>query len=723
MNDVQTSIDEREALLREWSEAYYNSEPLVPDAVFDAKWQEHIAGRLESPTLYPGDTILDHVGAKARKDSGFEKVRHSAPMLSITNVFELEDVDNSFDELAKWITSMEKALGDQAWPMTVQPKVDGLALAVAYEGGKLLRAVTRGDGDVGDDVTENCRVANLFPQVIDSQDSVEIRGEVFMEMSVFERINTEREAEGEELYKNPRNLAAGTLKLHDKEELSRRPLAFIRHSVDSVEIPGVQVLRSFVARNAKEVISFVDVIRTTTWPFAIDGAVIKLAQGHARGIIGMGSRAPNWACAFKYLPEQKTTGLLDIIGQVGRSGVITPVAILTPVMIDGTEVSRATLHNQDQIRRLDLRIGDTVTVQKAGAIIPAIIGWTQRAVTGAVGLAPEAFTAAPAFDFAEHLGGKCPACESRELKMLVSLSRSTGKSTDARKAPPARLFCMNPGCPAQLARKIQHFTSRGCLDIEGIGKEAAIAAADTMLVLHESDGINPSPFNLFDWIQTAFSALTWTTVSGTKMSLGWSKAGKVTSALERARSLPLHRWLWALGIPSIGENTSKELSRLFKNAADIHSAVIKGHGWLFDITNDPSGKVKEREDLKHLAISSHLGPVSCGQLITFVNSHHGHWAFNRMAEFGITSDNYDPTPVASDEKPLFGKTYVITGSLSVDRDVMKALIESKGGKVSGSISAKTNFLVAGDGGGSKREKAEKFGITILTEEQVRAAMQ
>ncbi len=724
-NEISIEIASRETRLREYSAAYYYGEPVVENDVFDDLWRIHENVRKQYPDLYPEDTILDKVQPEPPKDSGFKKVRHVVPMLSINDVFEGTG-DQQYAELREFIDKIEQKVGASAWPLRVEPKVDGLALSLTYtQDRKLKLAVTRGYAGVGDDVTENVRTAQLVPDElvpeVDLQEDLEIRGEVYAPLGLFEKLNEELVADGLEPYKNPRNFAAGSLKLHDQTELAERPLAFIRYDTNPIKLPGVQNMAGFVALDWDGLVARINDVRYGAWPFAIDGAVVKVARPEAREILGIGTRAPEWACAFKFLPEQKETKLEDIFGQVGRTGVITPVARLLPVMIDGSLVAKATLHNEDQIRRLDLRIGDMVTVQKAGGIIPEIVGWVKRPILGGVDLPPERYSTAPPFDFFKHLGGKCPSCGGEDLQKLVSLARAAGKST--AKTPPSRLFCVNPACPAQLSTKVYHFASRGCLNIEGIGKNAAIAIADRMIgTTKDYPEMKPSPFNMFDWLRTAFAEVSWTTAKGGKMSIGWSKAVKITKALEDARQLPMHRWLWALGIPSIGENTSKELSRLFKEPSGILYMVAVGHGWLYDIANDTTGKIKEREDIKRMVVDNHLGPVSCQSLIRYCKSEYGTWCFNRLAEYGIKSDNYDPEPKASDDKPLFGMTFCITGTLSVGRDEMKALIESKGGKVTSSVSPKITALIVGEGGGGKGDKAREKGVKTMTEAEVRDIM-
>jgi DNA ligase (NAD+) len=727
----------REAKLREAADAYVNQIPIMTDASYDSVWREHKQARVDQPwlfdtsnprCLFPDGTILDRVGAAPAKDSGFERVRHGNPMKSIDDVFE-GDGESQYDELLAFVQKMETKLGNHAWPMLVQPKVDGMAVKLIYRNGLLALGLTRGDGEVGDDITDNIRITQMVPESVApdvpwngtqahplNADPLEIVGEVYMSIPDFERANAEREAEGLDLWKNPRNAASGSMKLQDAAELRNRPLSFVRHDGYTPWIDGIKSVTSIEVFDWEKLIEAVETIRNSGHVFAIDGAVIKLAPGHGREVLGMGTRSPNWACAFKFKPVQTVTTLEDVVVQVGRSGVLTPKARLAPVEIDGTTVTHATLNNEAWIQEMGLRIGDTVVLQKAGAIIPEITMSTTRverrdALTRELEVKHPNDSGEmiarhmtyllsverPPFSLIDHLGGKCPSCGSTDLQKQVV---ETGEG--------AKWKCMNAsGCPAQLSRRIEHMCSRGCLDIEGIGKEAAIAIA--------AEGIT-GLLDLFAWGPGDFAGLTWTTAAGSPMTFGRSRAVKAYDGLMRAKSLPLHRWLRALGIPTIGENTSKEISRLCRDFQEVKDRT--GNLGVFDLIKKDTAK--DDPWLKEFSVSSHLGPVSCRHLFEFIWANLDLW--ERLTSFGIKSDNYDPTPQASDAKPLFGKSFAITGTLSVGRDEMKALIESKGGKVSGSVSKKTSYLVAGEGGGQKADKAREAGVEILTEAALRAML-
>lgn len=753
LNSNARRIVRREQILTEANEAYHNAIPILTDANYDAVWREHELDRKEHPLYWDRDdmnylfgdngSILDKIGAAPSPSSGFSKVRHGRPMLSINDVFEGDGV-GQYEELLAFVRDMEKKLGNLAWPMQVEPKVDGLALKLIYSCGQLKIAVTRGDGEFGDDVTDNIRISGIAPQSVCpnaawdgtsehplNADHLEVIGEVYMPLKAFEAANAERGKEGLQLWANPRNAASGSLKLLDEAELRKRPLAFVRHDGHSPAIQEIPTIGCCLVYDWEALVKAIEQVRGGDHPFAIDGAVVKLASEGSRNIVGMGTRAPNWACAFKFKPVQVETVLRNIVIQVGRSGALTPVAVLEPVLVDGSTVSAATLHNEDHIRSLGLLIGDTVVLQKAGAIIPEITksvtyakvaervaqevsarGARDDQPADPVGRVMAAIEKErPPFSLVAHLGGKCPSCGSDKLEKQAT------QGGDG-----ARWCCANVSCHAQMAAKIQHACSRKCLDIEGIGEEAANAAAVAFYpAAHAFDVVR---MIVNGSAQLSLAKLRWRPASGGVMTFGDVRAAKAIEAGKRAKSLPLHRWLFSLGIPSIGENTSKEISRLFSSGMDLmilcaQDTVDRCHVAADALIRIAEGEDKNSPQLKPLAISSHLGPVSCRALLDYARTDYGQMTLRQLAGWGILSDNYDPTPTASDAKPLFGKSFVITGTLSVGRDEMKALIESKGGKVAGSVSKKTDFLVIGENAGSKATKAKELGVQVLTEAALR----
>ena len=534
--------------------------------------------------------------------------------------------------------------------------------------------------------------------------TLEIRGEIFMPNEAFAAMNAERDEAGLPTFANPRNATAGTLKQLDPKVVAKRPLAFLAHGLgaydgealesehdfhallDRLGIPRNQPL--FTAGNLDQVLEAVAHINEHRHDldYATDGAVVKVLSRAERETLGFTSRAPRWAAAYKFLPEQQETTLTAVTIQVGPTGVLTPVAELTPVLISGSTVSRATLHNQDEIDRKQIQIGATVLVEKAGEIIPAIV----KVIKPVPGV--------PVFSIFDHVHGKCPSCAG-------PISQEEGF---------VAWRCTNFQCPAQAVTRISHFASRKALDIDGLGETVAEA-----LVRHE---LCHGPLDLFDLSEETLANLNLGTDESPRR-FGEKNAAKVLSALEAARGKPLNRWLYAMGIRHLGESAAKELSRLHHNLSELTDSPI-----LAELLKDTRATAKKQnETLIPYAITGDVGPAVAETIITFFKSEAGQHVISRMAELGIdpVSDNHLPRPAEADLSalPLTGKTFVITGTLSIDRDDMKALIESKGGKVTGSVSKNTSYVLAGEGGGSKRDKAEKLGIPILDEAALQAMLQ
>lgn len=522
---------------------------------------------------------------------------------------------------------------------------------------------------------------------------LEIRGEIFMPNEAFAAMNAERDEAGLPTFANPRNAAAGTLKQLDPKIVAKRPLAFLAHGLgaydgdalktehdfhnllDDLHIPRNQPL--FTAHNLDEMLDFVERINRERHQldYGTDGAVIKVLDRAEREKLGFTSRAPRWAAAYKFLPEQKETKLENIIIQVGRTGVLTPVAELAPVLISGSTVSRATLHNQDEIDRKKIHVGATVLVEKAGEIIPAIVKVTREK------------TGSPIFSIYDHVGGKCPSCSG-------PISQEEGF---------VAWRCTNFQCPAQAVTRISHFASRKALDIDGLGETVAEA-----LVRHSHCR---TPLDLFDLSESILSNLNLGTEESPRR-FGEKNAAKILASLEIAKSKPLQRWLFAMGIRQLGESAAKELARLHPNLTEVASSTI-----LAELLRDTRPNAKKQNELlaKH-SITGDVGPAVADAVITFFKSEAGQHTLSRLAELGINPQTASHQLQASNEAlPLSGKTFVITGTLSMDRDAMKEFIESHGGKVSGSVSAKTHFVLAGEGGGSKQDKANQLGVPVINE--------
>jgi DNA ligase (NAD+) len=721
-------IRELRAELARHNQLYYTqANPEIADAEYDQLYREleeleklHPELRdPDSPTLRVGGAPID----------GFQQIRHAVPMLSIDDVFELgpdalakSGAARPEQELIEFYQRLRKLLGRDDITVTVEPKIDGVAVSLRYENGRLVHAATRGDGQTGDDVSHNVRTIRSIPQqfrapsvtaaslpqssalrAIDIPALLEIRGEIFMPNAAFAAMNAERDEAGLPTFANPRNAAAGTLKQLDPKIVAQRPLAFLAHGLgaydgqplatehefhyllDQLHIPRNQPI--LTARNLEEMLDAVAAIDRERhgFDYGTDGAVVKVLDRAERELLGYTSRAPRWAAAYKFLPEQQETTLNAITIQVGRTGVLTPVAELTPVLISGSTVARATLHNQDEIDRKQIHIGATVLVEKAGEIIPAIVKVTQP-VPGA-----------KPFSLFDHVGGKCPSCGGAILQEAGFVAWR----------------CTNFECPAQAVTRITHFASRKALDLEGLGETVAEA-----LVRH---GHCATPLELFNLSESTLAALNLGSAAEPRR-FGEKNAAKILAALQSAKSKPLHRWLYAMGIRQLGESAAKELARLHHDLTELAGSPI-----LAELHRDTRADAKKKNDFlaKH-AITGDVGPVVAETIIDFFQSAAGRHVVARLSELGIhpVSDNYLPVPAAADltKLPLAGKTFVITGTLSIERDAMKALIESKGGKVSSAISAKTHYLVCGEGGGSKRTSAEKLNVPMIDEAGLHAML-
>jgi DNA ligase (NAD+) len=580
---------------------------------------------------------------------------------------------------------------------------------------------------------------------------LEVRGEIFMPNEAFAAMNAERDEAGLPTFANPRNATAGTLKQLDPKIVAKRPLAFLAHGIGAYEGPALETEHDFhslldalgIPRNQpvidahdlESTLAAVGQINTLRHEldYGTDGAVVKVLKRSEREKLGFTSRAPRWAAAYKFIPEQKETTLTAVTIQVGRTGVLTPVAELKPVLISGSTVSRATLHNQSYIDEKDIRIGDTVLVHKAGEIIPEIIKVIEDC-------RPKQ---SHRFSLHDHLGGFCPACGG-PIEERINLS---GPKENQRRI--ITHYCLNFECPAQLINKLIHFASRKALDLEGL--DEAVASK-----LVENSQIS-TPLDLFRLSHGDLSELmldSATLSSGKKSKLrrfGDERATKLLQSIATSKNKkPLSKWIFGLGIPQVGDATAKEVSRLFMSIKDLRKSQLladiyeRGCAITWKIEHpinsdyetiseserafrkakfsELNPRIKELEKkLSEYSISSELGSVAAKNLIDYFDSNSGHQFIHHLTELGIDpqSDNFNPVP-SEKSGPLAGLTFVITGTLSMDRDDIKAFIEEKGGKVSGSVSAKTSYLVAGDGGGSKRDKAVELNIPIVSEHELKS---
>jgi DNA ligase (NAD+) len=693
-------------LIRHHDELYYTkAQPEISDADYDKLFRELEDLEKRHPALADPNSPTQRVGSKPLE--GFSQIRHTVPMLSIDDVFELKDSDTPEAELIAFYKRLQKNLGREDITVTLEPKIDGVAVSLFYENGSLKYAATRGDGTTGDDVTQNVRTIRNIPLTLKEGEKfkiqhskfnipakLEIRGEIFMPNSAFAAMNEERDEAGLPTFANPRNATAGTLKQLDPKIVATRPLAFLAHGLgayegdpldsetdfhdllDSFSIPRNQPVR--IALNLDGLLAGVKFFSGHRHEIdhATDGVVVKVLDRAEREQLGSTSRAPRWAAAYKFLPEQKETVLRDISIQVGRTGVLTPVAELDPILISGSTVSRATLHNQDEITKKGIYIGARVLVEKAGEIIPAIVKVID----------PD--PAQPPFSLYDFVAGKCPSCQA-------PITQEEGF---------VAWRCTNFECPAQAVNAISHFAARKALDIDGLGETVAEA-----LVRH---GHAKSPLDLFSLTEETLANLNLGTEESPRR-FGEKNAAKVIAALEAARAKPLNKWLFAMGIRQLGESAAKELSRLHAHLTDIPVSEI-----LAELLTDTRADAKKKNPkLEAYAITGDVGPAVAESALTFFRSEAGRRTLARFAELGINpvSDNFAPKPAEAPRLPFTGKTFVITGTLSQDRDHFKTLIERNGGKVSGSVSKNTDYLLAGEAAGSKLDKARQLGVTVLDE--------
>ncbi|PKM74149.1 MAG: DNA ligase (NAD(+)) LigA [Firmicutes bacterium HGW-Firmicutes-16] len=653
--DTNAEIEKLREDLRHHSKAYYDEDaPVISDFEYDAMMRRLIELEEQFPELKSSDSPTQRVGGKASLQ--FSSVRHAVPLESLNDVF-------SFEELDSFITRTNDALGSSPIYVT-EPKIDGLSVAIEYIDGKMFRGATRGDGVTGEDVTENLRSIRSLPKEIkNAPPRLIVRGEVYMSRDTFSELNAEREINGEKLFANPRNAAAGSLRQLDSKISASRRLDIIIFNIqlaegrnfqthvetlDALREMGFPVVPCKVCTNASECRVQIEWLgeNRESLPYDIDGAVIKINSLSDRVTLGSTSKAPRWAAAYKYPPEKKETVVQDITVQVGRTGVLTPKAVVAPVRLAGTTVTNATLHNQDNISKLDIRIGDIVLIQKAGEIIPEILEVIRDK--------------RPADTVPFKIPELCPACGA-------SVIRDEEESA---------IRCMNVECPAQRLRNIAHFASRDAMDIEGLG----ISVAELLI----NKNLISTPADLY--------YLTVEQVASTKQK-GGTFANNLVNAIEKSKGNGMARLLSAFGIRQVGQKAAKVLAMHYQNLDELCLASVE------ELTNIPD-----------------IGPVTSSYLVQWLNDPHSMHQLELLRKAGVS---FESRETRLDDR-FAGKTFVFTGSLvSFTRDEAEALVESFGGKSSGSVSKKTSYVVAGEEAGSKLTKAQTLGVPILTEEEFR----
>ena len=666
---LQQQIDTLRHDLRRYEYEYHVLDnPTIPDAEYDRLFHQLKTLEAAHPELITADSPTQRVGAKPL--SGFAQIRHEIPMLSLDNAF-------SDEEFYAFVKRIEDRLIRLPEPLTFccEPKLDGLAVSILYVNGVLTQAATRGDGTTGEDITANIRTIRNIPLqlLMDNPPArLEVRGEVFMPHAGFERLNQLALEKGEKTFANPRNAAAGSLRQLDPKITSKRPLVLNAYSIgiaEGVDLPNthydrLQWLKSIgipvnpeirLCNGTDEVLDFYRDIQNkrSALGYDIDGTVLKINDIALQEKLGFISKAPRWAIAYKFPAQEELTRLNDVEFQVGRTGAITPVAKLEPVFVAGVTVSNATLHNGDEIERLDIAIGDTVVIRRAGDVIPQIIGvlHDRRPADARPIVFPET----------------CPVCDSAIVRIEgEAVARCTGG-----------LFCA-----AQRKEALKHFVSRKAMDIDGVGGKLIEQLVDRELV--------HTPADLFKLDLTTLTRL---------KRMGTKSAENALASLEKAKNTTLARFIFALGIREVGEATALNLANHFKTLEALQNA-----------------------DLEALQQVPDVGEVAANRILAFWHEPHNVAVVNDLIAQGVRWETVETKEVA--ENRFKGKTVVLTGTLTqMGRNEAKALLQDMGAKVSGSVSAKTDFVIAGDAAGSKLIKAQELGVTILTEEEFLAEIQ
>ncbi|WP_270375213.1 NAD-dependent DNA ligase LigA [Marinicauda sp. Alg238-R41] len=663
---------------------YQKDQPAISDAVYDGLRQRNAAIEARFPDLKREDSPSERVGA--RPSSGFAEASHAVPMLSLSNAFEDSDVTDFVKRVRKFLNVKE----DEALAFTSEPKIDGLSANLRYEKGEFVLGATRGDGRTGENVTENLRTLGDIPARLSGEalpDIVEVRGEVYMSHADFAALNEAQREAGKAEYKNPRNAAAGSLRQIDPRVTARRPLRFFAYAWGEVsealadtQMGAVERLRElgFVineemtrCEDAQGLLAHYREIeeKRADLGYDIDGVVYKVDRLDYQERLGFVSRAPRWAIAHKFSPEKATTRLHDIEIQVGRTGALTPVAKLEPVTVGGVVVSNATLHNEDEIARKDVRIGDMVVVQRAGDVIPQIVQVIED----------KRPADAKPFEFPKVC--PCPLKTPAEREV----NPRTGEVSVVRR-------CTGEfACPYQRKEHLKHFVSRKAFDIEGLGEKQVEAFYEEGMVKEPADIFTLARRNAAGEIEPALE---------TREGWGEKSVANLFESIEARRSIALSRFINALGVRHVGEETSRLLARTY------------GSWTAFREAGEAAREIGSEARASMIAIDG-LGDTAVDAIGRFFSEDHNLAALDRLLEHVAVED---AEQVAA-ESPVSGKTVVFTGSLEkFTRDEAKARAQSLGAKVSGSVSAKTDYLVAGPGAGSKLKKAEELGIEVLSEQ-------
>ena len=655
--EAKKRIAELQSELKRHNTLYYQeAAPEISDHAFDEMLKELIQLEKQFPEYQTPDSPTQRVGG-APLDA-FTHIEHRLPMLSLSNTYDTAELD-AFD------TRMKKLLGETPYAYVVEPKIDGVAVSLRYEKGLLISAATRGNGQVGDDITANIKTIRSLPLRLSLSPTpavLEVRGEVFIERDAFIAMNDARKKKGQDPFANPRNAAAGSLKLLDSREVAQRPLNIILYAfgetdgittethydvLQAIRQAGLRVPDDYwVCPDMPHVLSKLDLLleKKSQYAYETDGAVIKINERSLYDQLGATAKSPRWAVAYKFKAAQAETTIIDIRIQVGRTGVLTPVAELEPVELAGTTVSRATLHNEDEINRKDIHIGDRVIVEKAGEIIPAVVAALPAKRTGS--------------ERTFHMPTHCPECEH-------PVSRREGE---------VAVRCENLQCPAQIKNWIRHFASRNAMDIEGLGESLVEQLVDHHLVR--------TPADLYTLKQESLEGLE---------RVGPKSASNLIMALEKSKSQPLWRLIHGLGIRQIGAGSARVLEAQFSHLDELAQASTETLEAIHDI-----------------------GPIVAQSLITFFNNKQSQALLQALKETGLNVAAAKKIQTTSNPA-ITGKTFVLTGTLqSQSREEAAEKIRTHGGKVSSSVSKKTDYVVAGEKAGSKLGKGGKTrGVRII----------
>ncbi|HUJ09136.1 MAG TPA: NAD-dependent DNA ligase LigA [Verrucomicrobiae bacterium] len=660
--DAQRRIaDFREQIRRHDHLYYVEAQPEISDFEYDKLYAELKKLEEQFPELITPDSPTQRVGGAPLKE--FKSVRHVVPMMSLDNTYSIEEL-RTFD------TRVRKLLPDEKIEYVLEPKIDGVSISVTYRDGKFDVGATRGDGTTGDDITANLKTIHAIPLQLSGKNPprlLEARGEAYIKVADFQKLNAEREKAGEPLFQNPRNTAGGSLKQLDPNIVARRPLNAVFYAIAAAE--GVsfkkqsEVLdtlkrfglpthsRWWLCQDIEEVIARAEELQKleAKLPFQIDGAVVKVNELAQWTRLGTTAKSPRYAIAYKYSHEQAQTKLKDIVIQVGRTGTLTPVADLEPVFLAGSTISRATLHNEDEIKRKDIRIGDTVIIEKAGEVIPAVVGVveTKRSKN------------ARSFDFVKHIHGKCPVCGG----------------PIARDPEFVAWRCENISCPAQLKRTVEHFAMRGAMDIEGLGEVLVGQLVDTGLVKDIAD----------------LYSLNVEQLSGLER-MAEKSATNVVNAIAASKECELWRLINGLGILHVGEGAARKLADHFGSLDNFAAASVE--------------ELQQCQD---------VGPAMAESIHDFFQNPKNREVLKKLQHAGVRPIAHRPSPIAH-AGPFVGKTVVVTGTLEkFSREEAKEALRKAGANVTDSVSKKTDYLIVGEDAGSKLDKAQALGVKTLTE--------